>query len=924
MRKRLTINRLALSSLKHNKKKYLSLIIGIVLTMFFASGVPFFISGIESSQEMMMGRYWGKQDAFYLNAQNADITKDPDLQNHNKEIGYLHVGYYGWAGDDEKRGTSIVCLDELGEEIFFPYFLEGGMPKNKGEIAIEEDALYRMGLEDAKVGDTIQLHTRINHGSFFDQKTVDKPFQLVGILTNRRPLWEFFNPEIGNKIPAALMSKEEPMGKDSKESLIALLTLPDEEKDLKNRTEIINRSYMSTWTLSKGIGEDGYEMMLNTKLFTLISGLMAALSCFGIANILYSHLKERTQQIGMMRAVGATKRQIMWIYSRETILISLAAAPISLALSYVCVKIYGWILGDTFLFVPNVKALIMGMGISFLCVAAATIFPIVSMCRLSPMQTLRHIDMIKKMRKKRIRSRRRYEFSNLLSKRRRMFSGGRKWIMELVLGCMVGACCFSLLSLRYEKIVMDRERERSSDYTVHAYMTSSRPSFFYEEIAEELTESQYQEALMLSGVTEVMGQKVIKANLLMDQVPTYLLINEFAGTTNKMSLTGCTSRYEIGFNTPYPSGFDESEDAFRRALCGTVNPAYMDAKSVGGYSQEAMNIPFFSEETSVLESYSRYLLEGEINIDRLNSGEEIIVCAYPKLGFCHFYQEPYYDNVIEDTVEGQYVTEVLDLGRQDYNAYEEQCLDHIRFTAESPFHAGDSLRVSVLQKKADGTISKTDRDVRIGAVLSYAGDSSMTCARLYTTPQGLHTFAKDTKYQKISINISEAAKDNAYRDIEASLNGIFPDAIIDSAIAGNRYDTSTYENNLMSYSAIILILFAISVSLVNNNSTTQIQEQKRSIGTMRAVGASEREITWSYVLEIIRTFLWSLPVGVFLFILSISHIKVVPRGSVTGLEVVAWGPVVILAAAFICCILNLIIQVRKITKLSIVENIREL
>ena len=51
MKKKLTITNLALGNLKQRKKQYTTLIIGIVLAMFFSSSVLFFISCLISSNE---------------------------------------------------------------------------------------------------------------------------------------------------------------------------------------------------------------------------------------------------------------------------------------------------------------------------------------------------------------------------------------------------------------------------------------------------------------------------------------------------------------------------------------------------------------------------------------------------------------------------------------------------------------------------------------------------------------------------------------------------------------------------------------------------------------------------------------------------------------------------------------------------------
>lgn len=68
MKRKLTVNQFALSSLKHRKKQYSVLFIGIILAMVFSSAVPFFISCAKASQKEMHNRQLGNQDLLVINS----------------------------------------------------------------------------------------------------------------------------------------------------------------------------------------------------------------------------------------------------------------------------------------------------------------------------------------------------------------------------------------------------------------------------------------------------------------------------------------------------------------------------------------------------------------------------------------------------------------------------------------------------------------------------------------------------------------------------------------------------------------------------------------------------------------------------------------------------------------------------------------
>ena len=111
-----------------------------------------------------------------------------------------------------------------------------------------------------------------------------------------------------------------------------------------------------------------------------------------------------------------------------------------------------------------------------------------------------------------------------------------------------------------------------------------------------------------------------------------------------------------------------------------------------------------------------------------------------------------------------------------------------------------------------------------------------------------------------------------------------------------------------------------------NSLTAQIRDGKREIGTLRAVGASARELTQSYFRQLLSMFGWGCGAGfglyTFIWILMYFAAKSSDRTLDYNYE--------IRQAALICiallavCFVNLYSKVKKQMKYSIVENIREL
>jgi ABC-type antimicrobial peptide transport system permease subunit len=144
------------------------------------------------------------------------------------------------------------------------------------------------------------------------------------------------------------------------------------------------------------------------------------------------------------------------------------------------------------------------------------------------------------------------------------------------------------------------------------------------------------------------------------------------------------------------------------------------------------------------------------------------------------------------------------------------------------------------------------------------------------------------------------------------------------------YGALTKENRKLVYGlliasgALIILFFAICASMVNNTLSARILASKREIGTIRAVGASEREILHSYLWQLVYMFSWGTIIGLAAELAVCSWLlakEQIPAG-ITALPI--WQPLLFVALLFVICFLNVRSKVGAIFRGSIVENIREL
>jgi putative ABC transport system permease protein len=106
----------------------------------------------------------------------------------------------------------------------------------------------------------------------------------------------------------------------------------------------------------------------------------------GVANIMIISVLERRQEIGLRRALGATKGQIRIQFLAEAILLTLAGAAAGDIAGAAATAIYAHAKGWPVVIPPEAWA--AGLGAALLIGALAGLLPAIRAARLSPTQAL--------------------------------------------------------------------------------------------------------------------------------------------------------------------------------------------------------------------------------------------------------------------------------------------------------------------------------------------------------------------------------------------------------------------------------------------------------------------------------------------------------------------------------------------------------
>jgi putative ABC transport system permease protein len=94
-----------------------------------------------------------------------------------------------------------------------------------------------------------------------------------------------------------------------------------------------DKDALGVWDTSEWETRFGYLFLAFNFFFAVIGSFTLLVGGIGVANIMYIVVRERTREIGIRRAVGATRRDIMRQFFAETLLIVLLGAVSGLVLS---------------------------------------------------------------------------------------------------------------------------------------------------------------------------------------------------------------------------------------------------------------------------------------------------------------------------------------------------------------------------------------------------------------------------------------------------------------------------------------------------------------------------------------------------------------------------------------------------------------
>ncbi|MBC2435658.1 ATP-binding cassette domain-containing protein [Clostridium saccharobutylicum] len=312
--------------------------------------------------------------------EDTDIQKLSQIENVSQiEKGYTLISMGSNSLSYNGKGSNLIRLSTISSNITESNIQEGSLPK-EGEILINKAVSDKLGGD--VVGQKVTLNLLLN------QKTVKAEFVVSGI--------ENASGDLSSIIKSVFLNYSD-LEKIYSENNSALKP---------NVMYINTTSEKYTPAIKEKVKEFGYSgssqeqmtsmfnEMINITTYALsgIAAISLIVSAIMIIVVMYISVVERTKEIGIIKAIGARRKDIRRIFVCEAFLIGVFSGVIGLVFSYAVMNGINTMSNKLF----NINVVIIknsyaafGVGVSIIISILSGILPANKASKLDPVESLR-------------------------------------------------------------------------------------------------------------------------------------------------------------------------------------------------------------------------------------------------------------------------------------------------------------------------------------------------------------------------------------------------------------------------------------------------------------------------------------------------------------------------------------------------------
>lgn len=304
-------------------------------------------------------------------------------------IEYISKSITGRANVEYKDEETIISIFGVEPEVFKQTTI---LEIEKGRFLEENEygtAVIGYSVANDGFDKTVEINSKLKIGN--------KTYKVVGVL--KKTGNNFFNPDnlIFINYKNAKELYENVLAKDE---ISAIRLTVEEGKDIEEISEEIEFVLLSahkvsedekdfTIVTSKYINERIEEITgLLTLFLVVVAGISLVVGGIGISNTMFMNVIERTQEIGILKAIGATKEEVVDLFIIESLIFGVMGGLLGIVIGGIILFGVSAVAGITTVFSPTVA--IVSLIFSGLIGVLSGAIPARRASEVSPIEALRY------------------------------------------------------------------------------------------------------------------------------------------------------------------------------------------------------------------------------------------------------------------------------------------------------------------------------------------------------------------------------------------------------------------------------------------------------------------------------------------------------------------------------------------------------